>query len=305
MWHIEPTPASHLDEALTLIVTGGRQDLAPAQALRELRAYLASDAAAHATVWWAWQGEGAAPWPLAAAAVISSPGKTALVLHSTAAAGVVGIEPLADVLSAAARHTLATSAVMVQVLLEPSAQGDVRAFEQAGFVRLAELIYMRLSLRGRAEAGAPPDLQFVSYAAATHADFARAIAASYAGSLDCPAMEGVRDVQDAIAAHKVAGIFRPDLWTLALCDGQPAGILLLNENFQARALEVVYMGVAAPFRGRGVGRALLARAVQLAKGEHFSALCLAVDTGNTYACRLYVQSGFVETFRRLAYMRKK
>jgi GNAT superfamily N-acetyltransferase len=302
MWRVELTPAQYVDAALTRIVTGGEPEISARLALRELRAYLASAAAGRWMLWWARNGAPDSPTATAAAVVIHSPGRTALVLHSSTARGAVSVDALAAVLSAAAQDALAQGAIMVQVLLEPSAQEDVQAFVQAGFIRQAELIYLRLSLRGRTPA--PDGVEFLAYAPATHAAFARAIAASYAGSLDCPAMEGLRDVEDAIAAHKVAGVFRPDLWTLATIDGEPAGILLLNENLPAAALEVVYMGVAAKFRGRHLGRALLARAAAMARREQFSALCLAVDAANRYAFTLYLQEGFVETFRKLAYMRK-
>ncbi len=256
MWQVERTPAEHVNSALALLVTGGRADMDSAIGLREIRSYLASLAAKSSTVWWARQGKNA----VASVVVIHTPGKAAIMLHSTTAAGIIPVDALADVAAAAAQEALAEGATLVQVLLDPQAEDDITAFKQVNFSLLAELIYMHLHLRGRVIPPPPRDLEFVSYSSATHGDFAAAIAASYVSSLDCPGLEGLRNIEDVITGHKASGVFRPELWTLAKWQGQPAGVILLNENVQAAALEVVYMGVASPFRGKGVGLALLNRA---------------------------------------------
>lgn len=302
MWQVGETPAEQVDKALALVVGAGRPEGQARAGARDLRDYLDSLPAGRHAVWWARAG----PSPAAATVVIHSPGRTATVLHSSAAGGAVPVEALAALMRAVADHALAAGAVLVQVLLAPPADEDIRAFTQAGFVRLAELIYMRLSLRGRSVAppAATAQLEYASYGPGTHADFAAGIVASYVESLDCPGLGGLRDVEDVLAGHKACGVFRPELWTVARQCGQLAGVILLNEHLVQPALEVVYMGVARAFRGQGVGRALLWHAMYLAQKERFPALSLAVDAENRFARRLYADVGFVETARRLAYVRK-
>jgi ribosomal protein S18 acetylase RimI-like enzyme len=63
------------------------------------------------------------------------------------------------------------------------------------------------------------------------------------------------------------------------------------------------MGVSHRHRGRSLGRRLLDQAGQNALASRFTCLTLAVDGKNVYAKRLYEQAGFVETMRRLAFVR--
>ena len=55
---------------------------------------------------------------------------------------------------------------------------------------------------------------------AVHALFAETILQTYRDSLDCPGLNGVRQIEDIIAGHKASGEFDPALWFL-LCE-QPA-----------------------------------------------------------------------------------
>ncbi|NLF31344.1 MAG: GNAT family N-acetyltransferase [Planctomycetes bacterium] len=298
-WRVEPVPSEHLESALTLVVGAGRGGPDVAAGVAALRGYLDDDVPAGHDLWWACQGAQG----LAAALAVRSPGRTAVVLHSTTDTGLIPAEPLADLLAAMAERVCRDGATLVQALLPPSSRSDILAFEQAGFGLLAELIYMRQCLRGHQDPPADAGVTFRHYNARTHDLFARTIVASYADSLDCPSLEGLRDTEDVLAGHKAAGVFRPDLWTLALVDGQPAGVVLLNQNATQNVAEIVYMGVAKAFRGRGLGRALLARAAQLAAADRFGAISLAVDASNHFARKIYDDAGFVEASRRLAYVR--
>jgi ribosomal protein S18 acetylase RimI-like enzyme len=58
------------------------------------------------------------------------------------------------------------------------------------------------------------------------------------------------------------------------------------------------MGVVAHARGRGVGRALIARAVEHARETGTRALCLLVDPSNTSARALYDRTGFIVSGER-------
>jgi len=269
-----------------------------------LRGYLADEMPGRHRLWWA-----AAPaGPLAAVLAVYSPGNTAVLLFSTTATGRIAPSALADLLGGLAAAILDEGQTLVQALLDTHAAEDAAAFERAGFFRLAELIFMRNNLRGglrrREHAEAPPaGMELLSYSDATDALFRRGIEASYAGSLDCPALEGLRHIEDVLAGHKAAGIFRADLWTVAAIDGEPAGVLLMNQNAMHNTAEVVYMGVSQPFRGRGLGRLLLRRAAAMAAEDRFAALTLAVDAQNHYAHRLYLDEGFAETMRKWAYVR--
>ena len=70
--------------------------------------------------------------------------------------------------------------------------------------------------------------------------------------------------------------------------GEPAtaAVLLLSEIPDRDAWEVAYLGLTPSARGRGLGRAVLAHALELA-AAHVPRLELAVDVRNHPATRLY------------------
>jgi GNAT superfamily N-acetyltransferase len=80
------------------------------------------------------------------------------------------------------------------------------------------------------------------------------------------------------------------------------GVVLTAETPGRASLEVVYMGVSPPWRGKGVGDMLLMRAVQRARALRLNDITLAVDGINVAARRLYERWSFVETARRRAWI---
>lgn len=107
-------------------------------------------------------------------------------------------------------------------------------------------------------------------------------------------------MDDVLADHRAAGEFDPALWQVALLVDDPVGVFLLSRIQNQSAMEVVYMGVTPEGRGRGVGDALIARAIELAttSGRVSAsasplALVLAVDERNIPAKGLYSRWGFV------------
>src|SRR5690606_23180661 len=95
-----------------------------------------------------------------------------------------------------------------------------------------------------------------------------------------------------IASHKATGAFDPTLWELALLDDRPVGCVLLSPVSPQGVIEVVYMGVAASVRRRGVGRLLLRRAVALSRERRMQRLTLVVDERNAPARALYARFDF-------------
>jgi RimJ/RimL family protein N-acetyltransferase len=67
-------------------------------------------------------------------------------------------------------------------------------------------------------------------------------------------------------------------------------------GFVAPEVPGLGMGVAAAFRGRGVGEALLEALLGRARAEGFGALSLSVEDGNP-AARLYERHGFERLLR--------
>ena len=68
-----------------------------------------------------------------------------------------------------------------------------------------------------------------------------------------------------------------------------------------QACELVYMGVAAEYRRRGLGDWLLERAIETTRRLGLPVLSLAVDANNEPAKALYLKAGFKKTAERYAY----
>jgi ribosomal protein S18 acetylase RimI-like enzyme len=192
---------------------------------------------------------------------------------------------------------------LAQVLLDPNEHAALRLFEGCGFDRLAELIYLHRDIRRAAAPVLPLNFSFKTYSPQTHGDFGRAIAASYERSLDCPGLNGRREMEDVIAGHRAAGEFDPKLW-FVLCEGDsPVGTLLLNRSPRTESIELVYLGLAPGARRRGLGDLLMQQAVCAAANFGSRRMTLAVDACNTPALRLYHRHGLRRICSRLALMK--
>jgi GNAT superfamily N-acetyltransferase len=149
----------------------------------------------------------------------------------------------------------------------------------------------------------PPELTWRAFDPSREAEFRALLQATYASSLDMPELEGVRSLDDIIEGHRAAGRFIPGRWQLGQIPGHPeiAVVLLLSDVSDRDAWEVVYLGLTPAARGRGLGRAAIAHALELARC-HVSRLELAVDVRNLPATRLYETTGFVPFDRRSVHL---
>src|SRR5687768_1605034 len=154
-----------------------------------------------------------------------------------------GNRAAADLVDAVCDHFGARNVQLAQVLLDPADAPARMLYEACGFGRVAELIYLQVVPRRKAPPPVlPPGMRWVAYGPEAHALYGRAIAQTYQHSLDCPRLNGLRDIEDVMAGHKASGEFDPALWAL-LCEGDTAlGALLLARSVPADTLELVYLG---------------------------------------------------------------
>ena len=187
---------------------------------------------------------------------VVSPGRTLLMLgpsdppHRRGSDSVAIAETLIERVCA---HFAGRGVQLAQVLLDPSDAVSRRLYESRGFGRVAELLYLQGSPRRKTAAPAlPPRFALLPYRPEIHAPFVAAIAETYQHSLDCPSLNGLREMEDVLAGHKASGEFEPDLW-LMLCEqgsdagaGDPTasvarGVLLLSLMQPGDTLELVYL----------------------------------------------------------------
>ncbi|HET8969335.1 MAG TPA: GNAT family N-acetyltransferase, partial [Gaiellaceae bacterium] len=96
-------------------------------------------------------------------------------------------------------------------------------------------------------------------------------------------------------AHQflVPEVLAPALWTLAVAGEEPAGFAICHPHAVASGLGWVrVLGVRSPFRGRGLGRALLLHAFTQFRREGLTRAGLGVDSESpTGANKLYESVG--------------
>lgn len=198
--------------------------------------------------------------------------------------------------------------VLVQAMMEPADAAGKTVFAAAGLSQLATLTYMErqppVHPPNPDSYALPAGHELRPYSAQTHALFAEAILRSYEQTLDCPALSGLRDIEDVVAGHQAVGPFDPQLWSVLLRYGKPEGCLLLNEVPARHGLELVYLGLAPEARGHGLGRMLMQRVLAIAARRHFNVATLAVDASNAPAVRLYRRCGYTSVAQRVAMIRK-
>lgn len=94
---------------------------------------------------------------------------------------------------------------------------------------------------------------------------------------------------DAVVAVDDTGARRGAAWYRLFPASAP------GYGFVSPDVPELSLGVAPDARGLGVGQALLAALIEMAKLAGYPALSLSVDRHNT-AVRLYIRSGFVDAF---------
>jgi mycothiol synthase len=236
---------------------------------------------------------------------VPSPGHTAM-LFAPSLSEYPDAAPAARLaIEAAMEDARQQGVVLIQTMMEPSDAAGKTVFSYAGLTQLATLNFMerRPPLHPPAFE-LPGDLTLAAYEARTHSLFADAIVRSYEQTLDCPALSGMRDVEDVIEGHKAVGVFDPQFWGVLLRGDQPMGCLLLAEIPARNGLELVYLGLTPEARGRGLGRLLMQRVLAIASRRQFAVATLAVDAANTPALRLYRRCGYTSAAQRVAMIKR-
>lgn len=250
---------------------------------------------------WITENRGGIVW---AALPVVSPGRTVLFFGTSATLMNEDLSGMDAGIEAVCRHYAGQGIQLAQMLIDPVDQRTVATYLRHDFKLMAELVYLQRTLRrAKPPAPLPGEFRILNYSDQTHAAFAAAVLASYEKSLDCPAMNGLRDIEDILAGHKAAGVFDPNDWFLLLHGSDPVAVLLLGMNHQADGMELVYLGLSPQVRGYGLGNYFMQVAEARVCERKVSKLSLAVDAANAPALKLYYRHGMKQMTRKLALMR--
>jgi mycothiol synthase len=243
--------------------------------------------------------------PVGAMVCVPLPGASGLVWPPQAVDGDVRVED--SLVRAALAWLRGRGARLAEALLLPAEQGFAGPLLRNGFRRITRLLYLRRPVSAADADGPDGDgpelgLSYQPYGEEALAAFHETLLRSYEQTLDCPELNGARPVEEIVAGHKAQGPYDPGRWWLARQGGRPVGVLILSEVVEWGSWDVAYVGVVPEARGRGVGRALLARAIRAAAAGQAGHLTLAVDERNAPARRLYALLGFEPFDERDVYL---
>jgi ribosomal protein S18 acetylase RimI-like enzyme len=228
-------------------------------------------------------------------------------------------------------------AVLVQSLLENTAKAQSQWLRQCGFRHATNLLYLVCPREKWPTSKPQGELIFEQLAEVSGADsvqdttqnfpansnpqmrrLAAIVQRTYEQTKDCPAVQGVRSVDDVLISYRGVGQFDPSKWYIVR-DRQThddIGCLLLTEYRQAQNWELVYMGVAPQARGRKLGLQIVRHAQWLAhEAAHLATskstqqstierLVLAVDAANAPAVAMYLAADFEVWDRRSVFLRE-
>ena len=79
--------------------------------------------------------------------------------------------------------------------------------------------------------------------------------------------------------------------------------MLVTPHIDLNQWELTYMAVLPEFRGKGLGRQMLAELTHFARKQNIDQIILAVDAANHPAKSIYDEAGFAEWTRRWAYLK--
>jgi ribosomal protein S18 acetylase RimI-like enzyme len=197
----------------------------------------------------------------------------------------------------------AHGAKLAQTLLAPHECDLADSLERNGFVHITSLRYMRCPLNHRVNrVDVESRLNYQPYSVCSEQLFQDTLLRTYEQSLDCPELTGLRTPQEILEGHKAQGEHDPERWWLAWEGPSSVGILMTTIVPEWQALDISYVGVVPRARGRGLGRQLVAKALEEARTADMSQVTLAVDSRNQPALDLYRRMEFEAFDEREVYL---
>lgn len=133
-------------------------------------------------------------------------------------------------------------------------------------------------------------------------DFAKIVEETYEGTLDVPELNGIRSTHNTIEGYASCVRESHLPWWVVVENNVPVGCLLLCPHAN-ELVELVYLGLIASARGRGLGGRILEFVETWASQHGASRIVAAVDQRNHHALQIYEKAGYVEFSRANAWIK--
>ncbi len=149
-----------------------------------------------------------------------------------------------------------TAIELTQVFLSAPDLATIKVLRHVGFRHVADLLYMSCeSERFPLAAPEPCELEFVPYHGTQRGRLMQLIERTYEATLDCTALNGVRDIDQVINGYQGTGVFRPENWLFVRNQGRDVGLLLLADHPHAQPLGANVHGTGARCARTWLGQA--------------------------------------------------
>jgi mycothiol synthase len=195
--------------------------------------------------------------------------------------------------------------VLSQALVEEPQCPPARLLTQIGYHHLTDLDFLIYPLEQHATSRPKGEMVYETVGPKNRDRLAKIIQRTYDQTLDCPELDGLREIGDILEGYRHTGFYRPDWWLIARLGKQDIGCLLLTDHPEVEQCELVYMGLATEYRGQGRGLELTRHAQQLAAAVSRPRLTLAVDRVNWPARAVYAAAGFQLWGSRSVFVRRR
>lgn len=218
----------------------------------------------------------------------------------------VAPERIADALLQGANRVLDDRGAWIgQCLFDEGCPDDETRLTRNAYTRLTELTYLQRDLSEPIPAASSPLEAVRVDPVADERRLGDLIERTYDGSQDCPGLTGLRSGLQAVRSHRFTGVLLPDRWFILREGGRDAGVLILADQPDQDAWELVYMGVTPAARGRGLGERIVRLALCEAREAGRQWLLLAVDRRNAPARRVYEAAGFTPFDEKVVFVRPR
>ncbi len=190
---------------------------------------------------------------------------------------------------------------LAQAVVPDRMHTDAKRLARVAYTHAADLLYLA-SVLGQVR-DPPADLEFEPYQEEERSRLSALVERTYIDTLDVPALDAVRDIEDVLDGYQQSGEFSPERWFFIRSKGQDVGCVLLNDHPHQQQWELVYMGIVPEARGNGWGSQATRFAQRLATDAGRQRLILAVDAANDPAISAYTRAGFFELLRRSVFLK--
>lgn len=201
--------------------------------------------------------------------------------------------PKVDALLSAAHQWVKKQDIrLCHVVLSPEATFSETVLLEHGMQRLACLQHLIGSSDPRLRVKQSASLSLTAFSELSNTEQLALLAAVGHDSLDSRALREILSVEELLAGFYQQDPQAPQHWYAVGYRGVIVGVLLLAPDAASGRWELMLMGLKPEWRGQGLGRALLNKALHLAQQAGASEIILAVDAANLPAKQLYQQAGF-------------